>query len=535
MFRFCFLVVFLLFSSCKQSDSASKDPTLRVNFYVDPQTLDPRKARALNTITLMRMLFEGLTRISKTGGVELAVARDVEVSEDRTQYTFYLRDTLWSNGDPVTSFDFADCWRSILDPRFPTDISYQLYVIKNARKAKLGEVGLDKVGIHTPDQHTLIVDLEAPTPYFLDLVSMASFLPIPSKVARLRPEWGNSPETCVGNGPFVIKTWKHSDHIKVVKNPKYWEAKDVHVHALKLMIMPSDTEMQMFESGKLEWAGSPLSVIPPEAIRTLKESGSLKISPFAATYFYRVNTSDEIHGKKNPLSNALFRKALSFTINRKDIAEHLLQGGQTPAKALVPPEMGLSEKGYFHDDHKERGRQLVKEAMLEMNMETLKPIVISFSSSERNAVIAQAIQRQWQEGLGIEVELEAIEPKIFFQRVSQSDFQLAAGSWTADFDDPINFLEVFKYKKESTNNTKWENAKYIDLLNRSALCKDSEERKNILRAAEQILMEQMPIIPIYHYALNYLEKDGLKGVVLSPLGQIDFRWAEFNEELTVKR
>ena len=529
MFRVCFLFVLLLFSSCSKTESTNQ-PFLRVNIFVDPQTLDPRKARDLNTTTLMRMIYEGLTRASKTREVEFALAQDIEVSDDRMQYIFHLRESYWSDGEPVTSFYYADGWKSMLDPRFPSDVSYQLYVIKNARKAKLGEVGLEQVGIYTPDPNTLIVDLEQPIPYFLELVSMTSFMPVPSRIARLHPEWGHEVKQSVCNGPFMIKSWRLGDHIKMVKNAKYWEAKEVQINGLKLLIMPSDTEMQMFEEGKLEWAGSPLSVIPAEAIQALKKQEKLKATPFAATYFFRVNTSDEIEGKKNPLSNTLFRKALSFTISRNEIAEHILQGGHTPARALVPPQMGLSERGYFHDDNLDKGRKLLKEALFEMEIEKLDPIVISYSSNERNASIAQAIQKQWEDGLGIEVQLEAIEPKIFFQRVSSKEFQLAASSWVPDFNDPINFLEVFKYKQGGTNNTNWESAKYIDLLELSALCKDSEERKNFLRAAEQILMEQMPIIPVFHFALNYLLKEGLEDVALSPLGQIDFRWARMAQE-----
>ena len=155
----------------------------------------------------------------------------------------------------------------------------------------------------------------------------------------------------------------------------------------------------------------------------------------------------------------------------------------------------------------------------------IDPIVISYLNNERNTSIVQAVQRQWENTLGLKVELEAIEPKIFFQRVAQKDFQIAAGSWTADFNDPINFLEVFKFKNEGTNHTGWENGEYIDFLNRSALCKDRKERLALLAKAEQILLNEMPIIPIFHFSLNYLKRDELKGVVLSPMGQLDLRWA----------
>ncbi len=478
----------------------------------------------------MHMLFEGLTRRGQSGEWEMALAKEVDVSQDGKIYTFHLRKSFWSNGDPVTSFDFAASWKSILDPNFPTDLAYQLYAIKNGRLAKKGEIGLEAVGILTPDSLTLIIELEQPIPYFLELVSMPSFFPIPAKIVGANPNWALD-KRLVGNGPFSLVSWKHGDQISIAKNPHYWEEKNVRLSGIDLLMLAGDTEMRMFEEGKLDWAGSPLSTIPIDAVRTLRQSKKLHVNPFSATYFFRVNTAETIKNKPNPLRSAALRKALAFSLDREKITDHILQGGQTPASTLVPPEMGLSAKG-FHDSHREKARAFLSDALLELGvtLDALAPIQVSYASGERNASIAQAIQQQWEENLGVRIELEAIEPKIFFQRVSQKEFQLAAGSWTADFNDPINFLEVFKYKEASTNNTNWENGKYIDLLNQSALCRDKEERKGLLREAEQILMEQMPIIPVFHFALNYLQSEGLKEVALSPLGQIDFRWAQFEPE-----
>lgn len=537
MYRF-FIFIILIFASCQKSLPSSNQKYLRINISSDPQTLDPRKARDLTTTTLMKMLFEGLTRISKNGECEMALARDVQISDDGKQYVFSLRKSFWSNGEPVTSFDFASSWKTILDPKFPTDIAYQLYVIKNARKAKLGEIGLDLIGIQTPDPLTLIIDLEYPTPYFLKLLAMSFFSPIPCKAVAANPNWAMQSGNYITNGPFMLKSWKHSDSIRVVKNPHYWEANQVRLEGVDLLMMSADTEIRMCEERNLDWAGSPLSIIPIDAVSTLKSDPRFHMSPYSGTYFYRLNTADTIDGKKNPLSNASFRKALACCLNRKEITEHILQGGQLPAKALVPPEMGLAENGYFHDDALEKGLSLFTDALLKLDLtrEKLEPIKISYSSTnERHATLAQAIQKQWEKAFGIQVELESIEPKVFFQRVSRKEFQIAAGSWTADFNDPINFLEVFKYKNESTNNTNWENAKYIDLLNSSALCRNSEERKGLLREAEQILMDQMPIIPIFHFALNYLQREDLKEVALSSLGQIDFRWAYLSSDNSLEK
>lgn len=525
-----FFIFLVLLAGCKNSSSLSNGQCIRINIGADPQTLDPRKARDLTSITLMNMFFEGLMRNSKKGELEPALAESVEVSSDGLQYRFHLRKSFWSNGDPVTSFDFAESWRSVLDPQFPSDIAYQLYGIKNAKKAKQGEISLSEVGILTPDAQTLIVDLENPIPYFLQLVSMSSFFPVSHKIASGNSNWSCDPATYVCNGPFLLKKWKHSDVIEAVKNQKYWQEEQVHLAKIDLFMMSPDTEIQMFEEKNLDWAGSPLSTIPVDAIQHLKEKEGLFISPFFGTYFFRVNTSETIQGKKNALSCPSFRRALALSLNREAITKNVLQGGKIPARGLVPPEMNLSEKGYFQDDVSQ-ARSLLTDALLKLDLtlDKLEPTRLSFASSERNALIAQAVQKQWEDALGIRIELEAVEPKTYFKMNANKEFQLAAGSWTADFNDPINFLEVFKFKEASTNNTNWENSKYTDLLNQSAFCRNAEERSGLLREAEEVLMEQMPIIPIFQYTLNYLQNPDLEDVVLSPLGKIDFRWAHISK------
>jgi oligopeptide transport system substrate-binding protein len=341
---------------------------------------------------------------------------------------------------------------------------------------------------------------------------MPSFFPVPSHITTQNLDWALYPETFISNGPFVLEKWNHADQVTLVKNSRYWESNNVKLSGIDFFIVNPDTALQMFENGKLDWIGSPLSTIPSDAIANLKKQSLLQISPFQATYFYRLNTSPILAGKQNPLSDRNLRCALALAIDREAIVSHVLQGGHTPAINLVPPDMGLSQ------EHSIDGQGKWENLLLE-------PITISYSNSERNAAIAQAVQQQWEKKLGIQVSLEALEPKIFFQRVSKREFQIAAGSWTADFNDPVNFLEVFKYKEGSTNNTGWENIDYIDLLNRSALCRDEEERRKLFRDAEKILMEHMPIIPIFHFALNYVKKPQLAGTLLSSMGQLDLRSA----------
>jgi len=520
--RYLLFAIFFLTAGCQQSGNSSKN-MFRISIEAEPTTLDPRKARDLNTVTICRMLYEGLTRISKEGTIEFAVAKGVDVLEGGLKYVFHLKKTIWSNGSPLTSADFASSWKEILDPKFPSDVAYQLYVIKNAKKVKCGEMGMEKVGIETPDPFTLVVELEQPTPYFLELCSLSSWLPVPQKTAKDNPDWALEPLTFVGNGPFTLKNWHRGDSIQVTKNERYWEANRVQLAGVDIAIMLPNTELRMFEEGKLDWAGSPLSTIPADALPHYKEDRSLNISPFSGTCFLRVNTMPIVQGKANPLCNPNLRRALSLAINRQQIVEHLLQGGQRPAMCLVPKEMGLSEEGFFEDGASDKARVLLSSCTVN------EPMTIVFAPSQRNMTVAQAIQKQWESALGLKVELKPLEYKVFLQTMKEKAYQLAIGTWTADFNDPINFLEVFKYSSASTNNTSWENPKYIDLLDRSAVCRNQDERRELLRKAEELLMDEMPILPIFHFSMNYLQGDGVQDVALSPIGLIDFRWAHLDK------
>lgn len=509
-----FFSFFLLLCTGCQKSAPSDKQMVRLSLENEPATLDPRKARDLTSCSLIRFVFEGLTRTSIEGKTELALATDVEVSQSGMVYTFHLRPSQWANKDPLTAYDFARSWKEILDPKFPSDIAYQLFCIKNGRSAKKGEVSLADVGISTPDSLTLIVELEAPVPYFLDLVSQTPFFPT-------HPQ-----DVTIGNGPFLLKSWRHSDSLTFVKNENYWQADSVKLNEIQCLHATADTGIRMFKEGKLDWTGSPLSTLSSDAIADLKNQGILKVQPFSGTAFFRVNVNPFVKEKDNLLSHCLFRRALAMSIDRKTIAQYLLQGGQQPALSLVPPEMGLSAQ-YFEDNHPDEASSYLEELFNELDLKKnqLDPITLSFVGGERNSALAQVIQKEWENQLGIPVKLEPMEAKVYYQKISQKDYQIALGSWTADFNDPINFLEVFKFKESGTNNTGWENQRFVDLLSLSSICKEKEERKQCLSAAERILMEQMPIIPLYHLSMNYLVRDELKAVALSSTGGLDFRWA----------
>ena len=412
-----------------------------------------------------------------------------------------------------------------MDPQFPADNAFQLYVIKGAKSAKMGASSLEEVGVKALSDYELEVQLENPTPYFLDLVAFPSFFPINKKTDQETPEWANSAFTYVSNGPFSLRVWEHQHLLTFVKNPHYWDAEVVKLEEIHFAMVPNDTELKMFEKKELDWFGSPFSSIPVDALASLKKENNLNVKSFLATDFLRCNTSHSL------LSSTTLRKALALALNRKEIVEHVTQGGQLPATGLVPTVMGLQENAYFTDSDLTSARQFFQQFLedSQLSLETLPEITLIYSATDRNHLVAQAMQQQWYAALGIHIKLESMERKVFFDRISKKNYELACCNWVADFNDPINFLEVFKYQKSSTNNTEWEDPEYARLLDASNLEIDPEKRKHFLKMSEQILMNAMPIIPLFQASMVYLKEGKLKNVVVTSMGVMDLKWAHIEE------
>lgn len=511
LLRALFLICVLC--GCQKSAIKQNAQEVSINVMDEPQTLDPRKARDLNSTTIAKMLFEGLTRVSAQDHAELALAQSVAISSDLKTYTFQLRESQWANGDPLTASDFAYSWKTALSADFPSDNAFLLYVIKNAKGAKEGKISPDEIGVRALDSLTLEVELENPTPYFLELLASPIFFPVHQKSDAAALDWALNAERFVGNGPFRWREWKHQDHLTLEKNPLYWDAPTVKLERLELCMVKEETEFNMFEKKELDWAGSPLSVLPTDALQTLRLSPLLKIKETLGTSFIRINTA------RTPLDRIALRRALGLAVNRKLIVDHVTQGNQIPATGLVPSSFKLHTSPYFADGDAAEASALFQQCG------EVGEISLIYRASERNQMIAQAIQQQWFEALGVRVRLEAIEGKVYFDRTSKGDFDLSLGNWIADFPDPINFLEVFKCKSGGSNNTQWENPRYAAFLDQSSLEANPEVRRLLLAEAEKILIDEMPIIPIFYTTMLYVNQPELKGVVLSSMGGIDFKWA----------
>ncbi|MED4751916.1 peptide ABC transporter substrate-binding protein [Brevibacillus choshinensis] len=504
-------------SGSPQTEQTQAAPqVLRINA-AEPETLDSGMSNDVISGAFIRSLYDSLVRLDKDGKPVNSVASDLKVSDDKRVYTFTLRDTKWSNGDPVTANDFAFAWMRVLDPKTASGSAYKYYPIKNARAFFQGKAAAQDVGIKVVDDKTLEVTLENPTPYFLTLATF--YYPVNQKVVEGNGDWAKKPETIVTNGPFKLANWEHKNKIELVKNDQYWEKDVVKLDKINFsMIEDTNTELEMFNNGDLDWAGGPISALPADAIGPLKDEGKLEAMARATNYYLLFQT------EKPPFTNAKIRKAFSYAINRKDIADNIGQAGQTPLMGFVPLSASLKSDGYFKDNDTETAKQLLAEGMKELGISQLPEITYLYNTSDLNKKIAEALQAQWKKVLGVDVKLTNKELKVMFDDQEHGKYMISRSGWTGDYNDSVNFLELLMEKNSSNNSTLWHNEKYVDLVQKAYAEPDESKRNQFLVEAESILMDEMPVTGIYSSVNSWVQSDKLKGITVDPLGYIDFKW-----------
>ncbi len=501
-FALLLLATLTLFSTLHKTQEQPQ--ILKINLADEPPTLDPRHAYDITSSTVIRMMYEGLTRLNHEGEAELALAKEVKVSEDRLTYRFRLRKTVWSNGEKLTAYDFVRSWLSILDPSFAAEFANRLFVIRGAELAKEGSLPLDKVGLWAEDERTLVVELKRPTPHFLQLLATYTFFPV------------HRNGLSITNGPFLLKEHRYGDEIRVERNPLYWDADSVKLDEIQLLMITNETtELSLFEQGDLHWAGSPMSTIPLEAIPELKRTKALQTREIYSTYYYKCNTEHA------PLHHPKIRRALSMAIDREAIIDHIWHGDHRPAWSLIPPNLG-GKKILRYDP--ESARLLFDEALRELNLtrETLPPIVVHYNKSDDHHKVAQAIQQQWKSALNFEIKIQGSEWRVHLSKMALNDFQIANKTWLADYSGALAMLEPFQHRNDehagANNDTRWHDPRFELWI-----------EKGLSEPAEKLFMHDLPAIPLFHITHRYLKAPSLRGVVYPKVGQIDFKKAYFKQ------
>jgi oligopeptide transport system substrate-binding protein len=510
-----------LFLSCsKINPSNSKtEQHLKVNLKKEPVSLDPRKGNDMVASQLHFMLFEGLLKLNPDLTLSPAQAKSYEVSDDRKTYIFHLRDTTWSDGTPVTAYDFEKSWKSILNPVFPCPDAYLLYTIKNAKFAKKGEVPLYQVGITSRDAKTLIVELEYPAPFFLQTVASSVFLPVNFQLDSKEPDWADSSKNFISNGPFVLKDWKLNQEIVLEKNGYYRQAEEVKLDRVSFEIIDNEsTVLYLYSSGHFDLVGTPLSFIPSMIHHDAEKKKLLHFFPVATTKFLAFNTAIF------PFNNANIRRAFSYAINRKDIVEHISQLGQQEALTVIPPALLPGQPNLFNDADDERAREFLKKGLQELQLQPkdLNSITFMYCSSAVNQSIAQELQNRWSKVLGVDINLENMEFKLLHDRSKKGEFSIGLFAWLADYSDPMNILERFQDKTSHRNYSKWQNDSYNLLLTQALKASSQNEYLQKIKEAEQLLVDEMPITGLYHDNYVFLIQPHVRNFAISPLGHIYF-------------
>jgi len=516
------VVIGLLLCSCekKPKEHLPTKQELRMNIKIEPLSLDPRKPNDATSLNFLKMCFDGLFRMGLDGKACPSIAERFDLSEDQTMYTLFLRETFWSDGEPVTAYDFETSWKTMLDPLFPCEAVTDLFVLKNARAAKFKKCSVDEVGVTALDARTLRIELDHPIPSFLSMLTTHCFYAAPSHIVFSHPEWADKKNAYyISNGPFCLKEWRASNYILLEKNTRYWDQENVKLDHIYLFIIEDDnTELGMFKNGELDWAGSPLSSLPLDALPFLPNAHTYLM---AGTYYYTLNVKDPL------LQNVNLRRALALAVNRKEIIDNVTQSGQIAATGYIPPILSGITKQYFMDGDVQLARQYFQKACEELGIQQgAFPILsLSYNTMQSHHKIAQAIQGQWRDALGIKVRLENKEWKVYLDEQRRHQFQIARMGGIANNYDPISFVDRFRYLSSDENFSQWTNTEFTELLEQADQIIDSEERMRYILKAESIFIEEMPVIPLYFYTGTYLKKSYVKDVYLSELADVDFKWA----------
>lgn len=508
-----------------QSIKAQEEKVLNLSIGSEPPSIDPALASDTTSGTVVRNVFERLTTSDENGEPQAAGAVEWVMSEDGLTYTFTLQpDATWTTGDPVTANDFEYGWKRVLNPDTISPMASLLYVIEGAEAYNTGEAEADSVKITALDDLTLEVQLTDPTPYFLELISNQAFAPIHQATVEENSDWAlEAGENYVTNGPFSLTEWVHSGYYILSNNEAYWDADAVQLDTVNVQIIDSQSTANIsFQSGELDYVGTPFSYVSLDAIDLYRQEEVLNEKSLASTYFYAFNTQDPV------MSNLNIRKALTLAIDRQSIVDNILKGGETPAMGLIPPSIkGFEEdRGYYTDADFDSAREFLETGLSELGIADPSELSIqlSFNTSEAHSAIAQHIQATWAEQLGIDVQLSNTEWQVHLANLDGLQHQVARLGWYSEYNDANSLLSMYKTVEHGNNYTGWENEEYQALLDQAAAELDADKRVEYLLAAEAVYMSELPILPIYYYNNLYVVQDNVHNMVPDPLGNIELKY-----------
>ena len=476
----------------------------------EPTTLDPHLADGAPAAHILRDLFEGLTAESPSGKVVPGAAIRWNISADGKTYTFYLRrDARWSNGDPVTAEDFVFGFQRSADPATASSNAQALLPIANAADVLAGKMPPDMLAVSALNTHILLISLSGPTPYFLGLLNNASTYPVHRASVEEFGSGFSRPGNLISNGAYKLKGWDLRSRIELVKNEFYWDAAQVHIkQVFYYPFFDQSAAVKQFRSGELHWTAA----VPNNQFKWLKQHypDELVISPWSGSYFFGYNVIREPFTESPDL-----RLALALAIDRELITDKVTQFGEQPSYTLVPPGIGefVSPEPEWASWSQEQRNEEAKRLYARAGYSEENPlqVEIRYNNSDNNKKMALATASLWKQVLGVQATLFNEEMKVFLQTREQKILtQAFQAGWISDYADPYSFLELFK-SGHHRNDYGYSNELYDSLLEQIAAERIPARRRRLMYEAERVLLEDVPIIPMYAYVTKRLVNPRLKG------------------------
>ncbi|EKO3717775.1 oligopeptide ABC transporter substrate-binding protein OppA [Vibrio metschnikovii] len=465
-------------------------------------SLDPHKTEGVPESHVIRDLLEGLVNQDADGNTIPGVAERWETSDNQT-YTFYLRkDAKWSNGDPVTAQDFVYSWQRAVDPATASPYSwYMEYTkMKNAKEIIAGEKASTTLGVKALDDHTLVVELDTPLPYFVMMTGHTTMKPVhKGTIEKHGDEWTRA-GNYVSNGAYMLDRWVVNERLELKRNPNYWDDSKTVINKVTFLPIENQVaEMNRFLSGEIHITNE----VPIEHFRRLQRdhADSVSVVGSLCTYYYGFNN------QKPPLDDVRVRKALSFAIDRDVIANAIMGQGEKPAYFLTPeitagfqPEMPAYGK-MTQQQRLAEAKKLLEEAGY--NRSNPLRFNLLYNTSENHRKVATAIQSMWRSGLGVNVTLENQEWKTYLDSRREGNFDVTRAGWCGDYNEASSFLTLMK-SSNSSNDPRYHNEEYDALMAKAMATTSEKERQAIYAQAEKLLARDMPIAPIYQYVKSRL-------------------------------
>ncbi len=503
------LFIVMVFMSCQKKEEKQVN-TLTLNFQEgDLTSLHPHQLMIyLRGISLGKHLYEGLTRIDDQGKPQLAGAQSIDVTEDGLNYVIQLRANNWSDGSAVTAMDYENAWKEALSPTSNCPRADLLYMLKNGEQAKKGEIDLESIGVKAIDDQILLIELAHPSPYFLELLAQPICAPLADVSAK---------EPTKFNGPFEVIAWKHNDYLHLTKNPHYWDKDQMTLENLRIyMVQDTMTAFTMYQKDQIDWIGVPFVPLSNEIITQLKKQKALKSHPVDRAFWVFLNTQHPA------LSSVSVRQALNLAFDRKAVTDHIFAAGKPLEKPLPTALLNVTHPSKLREDLV-AANQFLEQGLKELNLtrETFPSLTITYSQQAGRKQLAEYLQQAWSKGLNIRVNSEPQEWNIFRVNLGEGNYEIS-GSFEAPFyNDPLELMQKF-VTRGPNNFPQWTNPAFIDTIAQARHETDPHKRQELLANAEQIMMEEVPFIPVSSDEFIFSHQPGLKGYVFDCVGACDF-------------